>query len=102
MGYLGALGMASAAPLDVALGWHLSSNCYPPVPRIMHPLAERAVLAARRGEWDRKLRLPKGVTFRDGRKSVAVSQIVESLRLEAFVDVEGDDELSEQASHYTP
>ena len=102
MGYLGALGMAQAAPLDAALSWHFTSNHFPPLPTSLIPVAKRAIKAAQAGEWDRKLRLPTGMSWK-GQRNAPVSACVEAWHLNAFIDnQEGDDELSEQASHYHP
>ncbi len=86
-GYASAVGMAAAAPLRVALEWHLQSNHFPPIPVVMVPVAERAVLAARRGDYARHLRLPAGVLWR-GKRSAPVSAFVESFHLAAFIDTQ--------------
>ncbi len=84
-GYLSAVGMATAAPLHAALKWHLQSNHFPPVPAVMVPVAERAVLAARGGDWAKLLRLPAGVRYR-GNVKASVAEVVESFHLDAFVE----------------
>lgn len=87
MGYMNAVGMADALPLEQALAWHLTHNHYPPVPVVMIPVAERAVRAARRGQYTLRLKLPAGVSWR-GEKTVPVSAVVESFHLDAFIDSE--------------
>ncbi len=85
-GYASAVGMAAAAPLRVALEWHLQSNHFPPVPLVMVPVAEKAIKAARQNRG-RLIRLPDGVTYR-GEPRVSAAVVVEVLHLEAFVNLE--------------
>ncbi len=89
-GYASARGMAAAAPLRAALEWHLQSNHFPPVPSYMVPVAERAVLAARAGNYDESLPLPPDVLWR-GNSKVPVSAVVESFHLDAFIDAQEED-----------
>lgn len=89
MGYTQALGMAEAVAenavnLDAALSWHLQSNHYPPVPSSMVAPCKRAITYARKGEWDRNVRLPEGVTWR-GKRSAPAHAVVEGHHLEAFI-----------------
>lgn len=85
MGYLNALGMAeSGVDLDVALTWHLRSNHYPPVPVEMVGPCKRAIQYAKRGDWDHRVRLPKGTTWR-GERTAPVHAVVEGHHLEAFL-----------------
>lgn len=99
MGYIGALGMAQAAPLKIGITWHLRSNHYPPHPEFMVPVAVRAVQLAVAGKLDTPVLLPAGVEYRHavrkqngqlklwrGRQYARVSDIVESMHLEAFVE----------------
>lgn len=86
-GYASAVGMAAALPLRTALKWHLQSNHFPPVPSVMVPVAERAVLAARGDDWAKLLRLPDGVRYR-GNVKASVADIVESFHLDAFVETQ--------------
>jgi hypothetical protein len=90
MGYQNALGMAAALPLETALAWHLQHNHYPPVPAVMIPVAARAVKAARRGEYDRRLRLPKGVSWR-GESTAPVSAFITDYHLDAFLAPEEEE-----------
>lgn len=87
MGYATALGMAeSDISLESKVSWHFQSNCYPPVPQFMVPIAVEAVMLAVEGNWDEVLELPEGVSYRD-QSEVSVGAIVDSLHLDAFVDV---------------
>lgn len=85
MGYSSAVGMAAATDLRTALGWHLQSNHFPPVPAEMVPVAERAVKAARKGDYDRRLRLPAGASWK-GQSTAPVSACVEAWHLDAFIE----------------
>ena len=94
MGYLSALGIAdSNISLEQQVSWHLSSNCYPPVPQFMVPVAVQAVNAVLSYEGGEDIELPEGVSFR-GDRSVNAYTIVENLHLWAFVhdNLEGEDE----------
>ena len=74
-----------------ALGWHLQSNHYPPVPGYMLPIAERAIELALKGKWNKEIELPEGVTFRD-RSTATAAQVVESYHLSAFLDNHEEEE----------
>ena len=88
MGFTQALGYAEFGL--AGLVGHLQSNHYPPVPLSMLPVAQKAIRNANRGEWSKKVKLPEGVTYRDGSKAVATSNIVESLHLGAWVTSDED------------
>lgn len=86
MGYLTAFGIAEAdIPLEQQVAWHFSSNCYPPVPQYMVPVAIEAIEAILDDDYDREIDLPEGVTFR-GCTKVSPADAVETLFLFAFVD----------------
>ena len=89
MGFTQALGYAEFGL--AGLVGHLQSNHYPPVPLSMLPVAQKAIRNANRGEWAKKVKLPEGVTYRDGSKSVATSNIVASLHLNAWVTSDDED-----------
>lgn len=87
MGYATALGIAeSDISLETGVSWHFQTNCYPPVPQYMVPVAVEAILCAVMDEWDDVLDLPEGVTFR-GQDTAPVASIISDLHLDAFVDV---------------
>jgi len=79
-------GMAAAGEikLAVALEWHLQANHYPPVPLSMLPVCEKAIVKARAGKWDAKVRLPKGCTFK-GSVYAPVDEIVRGHHLDTFI-----------------
>ena len=89
MGFTQALGYAEFGLAGLA--GHLQGNHYPPIPLSMLPVAQKAIRNANRGEWAKKVKLPEGVTYRDGSKSVATSNIVASLHLNAWVTSDDED-----------
>lgn len=93
MGYISALGIAETdTTLEQQVSWHFSSNCYPPVPQLMVPVAVQAIDLIIGDEGDALVELPEGVSFR-GNTEVTAYDIVESLYLWAFVDASlGEDE----------
>ena len=86
MGYTSALDMAANTDLNTAVEWHLQYNCYPPVPVEMASTAVKAIEACVNEEPDILVELPEGVAFKDGRTAIAAFQVVELLRLNAFVE----------------
>jgi hypothetical protein len=70
--------------LEQQIGIHFSSNCYPPIPKVMIPVAVAAIDAYWEDDYSRMIPLPEGVEFRTGATSVSASQAIESLRLEAW------------------
>jgi len=68
-----------------AIGWHLQSNHYPPVPLVWNPVALEAIKACNDDDPDREVALPEGVEYRDGRTVVEAWRIVESFRLDSFI-----------------
>jgi hypothetical protein len=93
MGYLSALGIAETeTSLEQQVSWHFSSNCYPPVPQQMVPVAVQAINAVLSEEGGEDIELPEGVSYRGG--SVNGYTVVDKLHLWAFVyeRLEGEDE----------
>jgi hypothetical protein len=78
--------------LDTAVSIHFQSNCYPPIPQFMVPVACTAIVEASAGNWDTLIELPEGVETRHGRREVPASEIIDNCRLDAFImeDYEGD------------
>ena len=94
MGMSTAMGIASTElPLEQQIAWHFSSNCYPPIPSKMIPVAIEAIDAYWEEDYSRMIPLPEGVEFRDGSTSVSASQAIDSLRLDAWLvdDYEEED-----------
>ena len=75
----------SEVSLEQQLSIHFSSNCYPPIPKIMIPVAVAAIDAYWEEDYARVIKLPEGVQFRNGEDWVLASQAIESLRLDAWL-----------------
>jgi hypothetical protein len=85
MGYATAVGLTDTdLTLSDQISIHFSSNCYPPIPKIMIPVAVAAIDAYYEEDYDLMIPLPDGVEFRDGSTSVSASQAIQSLRLDAW------------------
>ena len=85
MGFSTAVGLTDTdLTLSDQISIHFSSNCYPPIPKIMIPVAVEAIDAYWEEDYNRLITLPEGVQFRDGSESVSASQAIESLRLDAW------------------
>ena len=82
--------------LEQQLSIHFSSNCYPPIPQMMIPVAIEAIDAYYDEDYAKVIKLPEGVQFRNGEDWVSASQAIESLRLDAWCQEidwnDGDDE----------
>lgn len=85
MGYQYASELAQELSLPTALSVHFSTNCYPPVPRVMIPFAVEVLERATDELWDEPVELPDGVQWR-GQDSMTVSEAIEALYLQAFVE----------------
>jgi hypothetical protein len=86
MGLSSAIGIAETdLPLEEQLAWHFSSNCYPPIPKQMIPVAIEAIDAYWEEDFAKVIKLPEGVEFRNGEDWVFASQAIESLRLDAWL-----------------
>lgn len=88
MGSTSLADMLELSDRDNALRWHLRSNCYPPVPSSMFPIARDAIVACIDGKYDTALRLPDGVTTQGGYTTCSASFVVRALHLELFVSHE--------------
>jgi hypothetical protein len=87
-GTLEAAGEGQAAlPLGVLLHWHLTANHYPPLPVSLIPACRRAIDLAAEGDYDAKVRLPRGLITREGKRSLPVREIVQMAHLLDFVEV---------------
>jgi hypothetical protein len=71
--------------LEDQIAIHFSSNCYPPIPKVMIPVAIEAIDAYHNEEFAKVIQLPEGVEFRNGENWVFASQAIESLRLDAWL-----------------
>ena len=75
--------------LDQALIWHLTGNHYPPVPTSMVEPCKKAIEFANDGEWNKRVKLPEGITWK-GFKTAPASAIIEAHHLEFFLEQEDE------------
>lgn len=100
MGSMSAESMLEEAGLDKALVWHLQSNHYPPIPTSMIPACLRAIENAKAGKWNKKIKLPEGVTWK-GKKYTVTNALVEHAHLKTFIftgepeEIDCDQEIDE-------
>lgn len=80
--------------LKTAVSMHLTSNCFPPVPQYMLPVALEALEKVLAHEDKSLVELPEGVTFRNETSATAIA-VVDALHLFAFVDWCIDNDLAE-------
>jgi hypothetical protein len=86
MGMMTAMGIAETdVSLEQQIAWHFAGNCYPPIPSKMIPVAKMAIFHYWEQDYDAMVELPEGVEFRNGATSIPASQVIESLRLDAWV-----------------
>jgi len=76
--------------IDQALGWHLQSNHYPPVPLTMVGPAKRAISAHNRGKHDANIKLPQGILWK-GKKSAPAHAIIDSHHLDSWLNPRDED-----------
>ena len=72
--------------LDQQISIHFQSNCYPPIPQVMLPVAIEAIQAVNDEDYDREIALPEGVQFRNA-STVKACEAVDALYLNAWVFV---------------
>ena len=70
--------------LSTAIGIHLSSNHYPPVPNSMVLPCIEALEAYWEDDTDREITMPEGVSYR-GRNTAPAWAIIEQHHLEAWL-----------------
>lgn len=100
MGYLGALAFAGAADRSAAVAWHLSANCYPPLPGALLEPCLAAIDAALDDDWDREIPLPADLPVKVRARPYSdkttdrptAARLIECCHLEAFLDAQDDDE----------
>ncbi len=63
---------------------HLTSNHYPPVPKVMVETCIEAIDKANEGEWEEMVPMPEGVTYK-GETEAPVHAIVEQHHLDFWI-----------------
>ena len=93
MGSTFAIDLAESAvtklQLENAVRTHLLYNHYPPIPSSMVAPCVRAIEYANRGEYDKKVLLPKGMTYK-GKRLAPIDAVIEAHHLEFFLDQDED------------
>lgn len=84
MGLNTALDLAENLDLELAIGYHLQGNHYPPVPLSMVQPCIDAIDAYYDEDYDRMIVLPEGVLWK-GRDQAPSSAIIEAHHLEAWL-----------------
>lgn len=79
----------SDVSLETAIGIHLQSNHYPPVPLIMVEPCITAIEFVNLYEGDSEVALPDGVLYK-GRDTAPAWAIVEAHHLQAWIDLDID------------
>lgn len=81
--------LAEGVGLDRALGFHLTSRCFPPR-GIMQGAAKRAILKVNGGTPQARVRLPEGVTHVRYGRLVPALDVIEHLNLWCFLNDDGE------------
>jgi len=77
--------------LGKAVETHLFYTFYPPLPAALVGPCVKAIWYAKRGEWDKKVLLPEGMSYK-GKRLAPIEAVIEAHRLELFIDEEEEDE----------
>ena len=85
MGYNSAHDMAAHTDVRSTVSWHLSANCYPPVPASMVNVCVDAIDAMIAGDSDEQIHLPEGTLYK-GQESAPAWAVMENFRLEGIID----------------
>ena len=84
MGYNTAVDLSNELDLEVALGYHLQGNHYPPVPLSMVEPCIEAIDAYWDEDFDRAIEMPEGVSYK-GQSYAPAWAIVEQHHLDAWL-----------------
>ena len=84
MGYNTALDLAEELDLEVAIGYHLQGNHYPPVPLSMVQPCIDAIDTYYEEDYNRLIEMPEGVFYR-GDTYAPASAIVNAHHLDAWL-----------------
>lgn len=87
MGYNTAVDLSNELDLEVALGYHLQGNHYPPVPLSMVQPCIDAIDAYYEEDYNRLIEMPEGVFYR-GMDHAPAHAIVEQHHLGAWLPEE--------------
>ena len=84
MGHNTALDLAQELDLEVAIGYHLQGNHYPPVPLSMVQPCIDAIDAYYEDDFDKEIEMPEGVSYK-GRTTAPAWAIIEQHHLNAWL-----------------
>jgi hypothetical protein len=84
MGYNTALDLANELDLELAIGYHLQGNHYPPVPLSMVQPCIDAIDAYYDDDYDRFIAMPEGVFYK-GMSHAPAGAIIEQHHLYAWL-----------------
>ena len=84
MGYNTALDLSNQLDLEVALGYHLQGNHYPPVPLSMVQPCIEAIDAYYEDDYNKLIEMPKGVSYK-GESHAPAWAIIEQHHLDAWL-----------------
>ena len=87
MGYTTALDLSNELDLEVALGYHLQGNHYPPVPLSMVEPCIEAIDAYYDEDYNKLIEMPEGVSYK-GNTHAPAWAIVEQHHLDAWLPQE--------------
>ena len=87
MGYNTAVDFSNELDIEVAIGYHLQGNHYPPVPLSMVQPCIDAIDAYYDEDYNRLIEMPEGVFYR-GMDHAPANAIVEQHHLEAWLPEE--------------
>ena len=87
MGYSTALDLSNELDLEIAIGYHLQGNHYPPVPLSMVEPCIEAIDAFYVEDYNREIALPEGISWR-GQVTAPASAIVDAHHLNAWLPEE--------------
>ena len=84
MGYTTAVSLSEELDLEVALGYHLQGNHYPPVPLTMVQPCIDAIDAIHAGDGNTEIELPEGVLYKN-KTTAPAHAIAEQHHLDAWL-----------------
>jgi hypothetical protein len=87
MGYNTALDLSTELDLEIALGYHLQGNHYPPVPLSMVQPCIEAIDAYYEDDYNKLIEMPEGVSYKGDTHAPAWA-IIEQHHLDAWLPQE--------------
>lgn len=89
MGLMSLLGMMEVIDdVEQVVRWHLSANCYPPLPEAYVPMCVEAIRACKMQTDENEkimVQLPDGMFYKDDQTLVDVWTVIEAFHLEGFL-----------------